>query len=615
MGIVVILIVLFAGVYYFDLLWSSNKRVLERLKVVEEALDMKNIKSDSLVKERVENENSSSGSRGKLKIPVNPKLSKLSTKETAVIQHLNEKNEFKISAKWLTVTGIVILGFGVSFFLKYAFDHNLITEFGRVLLGILAGIGLVVTGETLKIKYKEYAGYITGAGFGLIYLSLFAAYSFYDLLDQPTTYILMFATVAAAVFMSFKNDSKLLQIVSMAGGYFTPFLIGGIDGRTTTLVYVGLIAGLSQITSYMKKWNVISVVNFVASSFLFLVLLGEYDFTKTTLIVYSVFLVYLWSIFTVPSIVRIEETNKKLDPEHVFITVTSFFVLILGGYFLFHESSTILAEYDYVWALIPSIFFSVKVALNYAINKAKQKQLNYGFIQAMALVSLSAIPLLKFGASSISSILLIEAVTLGLVGYYNEQKLLKQISLGFLGLAVFRIIFFDVFRTYDSFDHLKSVGEHVNIWFNMLNVTYILAIATSFMHTFFFVKDGEKKSAKAMGVVSNLMILAVIFIHIVVLTSFRGFSEYAASMTISLIYIAYAVLIIYIGVVKRYSSFRIFGIWLIAFVVAKTFLYDLLELSEIYRIIEFIFIGAALMTLGFLYTKHTEEIKQFLKDD
>src|SRR5687767_11051016 len=52
-----------------------------------------------------------------------------------------------LAGTWFNRVGIVALVFGVSFFLKYAFDHRWIGELGRVALGILAGMGMLASGD------------------------------------------------------------------------------------------------------------------------------------------------------------------------------------------------------------------------------------------------------------------------------------------------------------------------------------------------------------------------------------------------------------------------------------------------------------------------------------
>src|SRR4029077_19734547 len=66
--------------------------------------------------------------------------------------------ESRIGSHWLNRIGIAALLIGVSYFLKFAFDNNWIGPAGRVSIGILAGIAVVVWSEAFRAKgYKAFS--------------------------------------------------------------------------------------------------------------------------------------------------------------------------------------------------------------------------------------------------------------------------------------------------------------------------------------------------------------------------------------------------------------------------------------------------------------------------
>lgn len=92
--------------------------------------------------------------------------------------------EFQFGGKFFTVVGAIAVLLGVGFFLRYAFDQNLITETMRVTLGLLTGVVLVVTGEVLRKKYDTYSQILQGTGIGVFYLTFFSAFALYSLMGQ-----------------------------------------------------------------------------------------------------------------------------------------------------------------------------------------------------------------------------------------------------------------------------------------------------------------------------------------------------------------------------------------------------------------------------------------------
>src|ERR1700691_6106300 len=72
--------------------------------------------------------------------------------------------EKQIGQFWLNRIGIVAVLFGVSYFLKYAFENNWIGPAGRVAIGLLAGIGLIVWSERFRNPGHHCAGFEPGCG-------------------------------------------------------------------------------------------------------------------------------------------------------------------------------------------------------------------------------------------------------------------------------------------------------------------------------------------------------------------------------------------------------------------------------------------------------------------
>src|SRR3989338_11028527 len=67
--------------------------------------------------------------------------------------------------RWvLGIIGLVAVVFGVSFFLKYAFDNNLIGPAGRVILVVLGGLIFVALGEYFRPRLAKYSYILSGVG-------------------------------------------------------------------------------------------------------------------------------------------------------------------------------------------------------------------------------------------------------------------------------------------------------------------------------------------------------------------------------------------------------------------------------------------------------------------
>ena len=153
--------------------------------------------------------------------PVNPKPF-----QPASRSRTQEEWEALIGGKLLNRIGALALIFAVGFFLKYAFDNNLISEAVRVIIGAVAGIALILIAMLSRKKGLEiFAQGLTGSGIAILYLSDYAAFNFYSLVSQPVAFVLMsLITILAFQQGNLYEFSGNLDL-GLGGWILTPFLL------------------------------------------------------------------------------------------------------------------------------------------------------------------------------------------------------------------------------------------------------------------------------------------------------------------------------------------------------------------------------------------------------
>ena len=81
--------------------------------------------------------------------------------------------------------GILAVLIGMAWFLKMAIDNHWIGPLGRVLIGLIAGAGLMVWSERFRSRgYSGFSYSLKALGSGVFYLSLWAASRFISSLHQ-----------------------------------------------------------------------------------------------------------------------------------------------------------------------------------------------------------------------------------------------------------------------------------------------------------------------------------------------------------------------------------------------------------------------------------------------
>jgi hypothetical protein len=181
------------------------------------------------------------------------------------------KIEEKLGKQWMTWVGAVVLFLSAGFFVKYAFEHGWLTEWGRVILGIIAGIVVIILGERfLKRQMRSLGQGLIGTGFSILYVSLYAAYGFYELLPQPITFILMALVVICGMALAIIHDAIAISFLALLGGFITPLLLStGRDSRDALFAYIVLLDLGVLGVAFFKRWRMLDILAFVGTWALF----------------------------------------------------------------------------------------------------------------------------------------------------------------------------------------------------------------------------------------------------------------------------------------------------------------------------------------------------------
>lgn len=110
-----------------------------------------------------------------IRIPAEPIRKK---KETIILEQ-------RIGTRWVPIAGVITIIVAAGFFLKYAYDNNLIGPLGRVVIAAIAGLIALAVGElTRRRGYGIVAKAVTALGFALLYTAVFSARAYYGLLNS-----------------------------------------------------------------------------------------------------------------------------------------------------------------------------------------------------------------------------------------------------------------------------------------------------------------------------------------------------------------------------------------------------------------------------------------------
>ncbi|MBL7753128.1 MAG: DUF2339 domain-containing protein [Chitinophagaceae bacterium] len=175
-----------------------------------------------------------------------------------------------IGEKLMSLIGIGILVLGIFFLVRWAVSKNLITDAGKILIGIGSGTLLLGVAHRLHRNYRAFSSILAGGGVAVLYFSVYQAYQSYHLLPQAFAFTLMLLITGLAVLLSVFYDKQELAYIALLGGFASPFMVSDGSGNFKILFTYLLILNVGMfVLSVFKKWPFLYIVSYVLTILVF----------------------------------------------------------------------------------------------------------------------------------------------------------------------------------------------------------------------------------------------------------------------------------------------------------------------------------------------------------
>jgi uncharacterized membrane protein len=178
--------------------------------------------------------------------------------------------EWLLGGNWLVRIGMLALVIGVGFFLKLAFDNDWIGPTGQVALGLVGGVAFLGAGEYWQRKYPIWAQPVTGGGIAILYLSIFAAFSVYELITPLPALGLFFLVTATAAGLALRYEAVAIAVLGIIGGFITPVMLQERlpDARLLLAYVLVLDLGVLALATF-RNWRWFTLLGLLGSLGLF----------------------------------------------------------------------------------------------------------------------------------------------------------------------------------------------------------------------------------------------------------------------------------------------------------------------------------------------------------
>jgi uncharacterized membrane protein len=514
--------------------------------------------------------------------------------------------ESRIGSHWLNRVGIAAVLIGVSFFLNYAFENNWIGPSARVVIGLFAGIAVVLWSERFRKRgYPIFSYSLKAVGIGVLYLSLWASFQVYHLLPSDMVFAAMIIVTASTCALAVAQDAEVLAIFAIAGGFATPALLStGENHEIVLFSYLAVLDLAVLVLTAVKPWRRISILGFIGTVIYYI---GWYNtfYDRAQLTPTLVFATLFFAIFAAAPLLLLRHSGDRTIP--LALAFANGVTYFLQGYvMLIAVSSTEAAWFALLLATVYLLLVRVRLGTRdtTAVNSLRLMHLAL----AIGLITV-AIPI-RLENHAITIGWLVESAALLWVAARLKSDLLNAFALGALVLGIGKLLLVDEFAP-------------AILLFNNRMAVYAVAIAV-LAYAAYQNAGHEDETRRTVGaaVIVALNVVALRGLSLEVsdyyarqMPRFGNFASPSAFLqrrsvliardfTYSALWMAYGAMLMMIGFWRNSAFVRWQALVLIALTTVKVFVYDTSQLDHIYRIVSFIALGVLLLVISFAYQRN-----------
>lgn len=521
----------------------------------------------------------------------------------------NSDLEARIGSHWLNRIGIAAVLIGVSYFLKFAFDNGWIGPTGRVAIGLIAGIAVVLWSERFRTRgYKAFSYSLKAVGIGVLYLSLWAAFQVYHLMPSGVVFACMVVVTAATCAIAITQAAEILAVFAIVGGFLTPVLLStGVNREIALFSYVLLLDLGILVLIALKPWRRLLWLGFAGTLILYVAWYGEF-YNRSQLNLTLVFATFFFAVFAAAPLFMLRQESGEG-------TLPLLFALINGATYFFQAYAMIseISSTAMAW-------FSLALALVYLqLNRMRRKRQDSAAERNLRMMHLAlavglitvAIPI-RLESHWITIGWFVEAAVLLWVADRIKSDLIGVFALAAIVLGIARLLVFDNFY-------------FTGLILNMRMGVFAVAIAVVGFAAYLSAKrDNEDGNIIAAVAVVTMNVLALVALSREVADYYSQQMtatlpapgawraqhwaeihaiEIARDFTYSALWMAYGAMLMIVGFWRSSAFVRWQGLILIAATTIKVFVYDTSQLERVYRILSFIVLGVLLLAVSFAYQR------------
>ncbi len=505
--------------------------------------------------------------------------------------------ELAVGQKWFLGLGVLILLLGAGFFLKYAFDTQLLGPTTQVTIGFVAGALCLAAGEIFRRRNARGLDVgVAALGFGLIYLSSYAASQIYNLLPPWLALTLMLAGTALGVTLALSWNSQALAALSLGGGFLATILFNASPVEQTLFFSYLIILNIgAQLLTFIRRWPWIDFFRFSLTWIAYGTWMFSHRQEDHWLLCFS----FTQFLFLSLSIVPFLQTELDSRP-------WCFVVGVVNGLFCAENSGHLLHFERLPTSLVTLVYAVLCFSLAVGAWRQARPGLRTSWLIGEGTVFLLITAAIIAESEWITIFWAAQMLVLFSVAARTKDHFLRACTAVLALIVALRFVLLDTFRLDDW--PIGVVGHHpftTGLIWRWLTAAVVIG-------ALIFITVSERSSGRSWRVAGWFEVLGVVtlfgFLNGEGARSCVEFFSRASLTMYSVLWSFFGAGLLAYGFWRKRRIYRITGIALLLLTVAKVLVLDTAEVTTPYRVLSCLALGAVLVGLSFLYHRFSETV-------
>ena len=286
-----------------------------------------------------------------------------------------------------------------------------------------------------------------------------------------------------------------------------------------------------------------------------------------------------------------------------------------------HAADADLRPFLNLYSITYAVAIGASYLAAYLFHRNRERLLDWeqrvfsGFVVLGSLILTLAVPLQAHGPW-LAVVWAVEGLVLLLLSFRMRLIELRAFSLGVFAIVLVRLLAFDTANV--DREQFRPIINERFLSFAVGIVSIYLGAGALWRWRERYVNHLEKYLFPIFLAAANFVTLWILSAEIIasVDSEYFGVSRDIAanvtSLSLSILWAVYAVILVVVGIVGRWRWVRVAGLTLLAVPILKLFLYDTFSLEREYRVVAYLGLGILLVAGGFLYQRYSRVIREFL---